>query len=306
MAFFKWLAVTAAVVALAAYGQVAARLVESLTTSERKTQDDTPANHNLPFSYVSFSPRGANLKLAGWYVSQPGNQAALVFVHGIASTRSSLQRVDLAARLLPQGFNILLFDLRGHGSSEGDKVSGGYYEQADVLGAFDFAHQQGISANYLGVLGSSLGGSATILAATQEPALQAVVADGAYANIFDVVVDEAARQSSLPRWSIPFFIPGMTVVAQLAHGINLTSLRPEAAVEELAYPLLIIHGAADTRIPVAQSQRLHAAAPAGSQLWLVPEAEHANGFAHQPEEYTRRVSEYFAKQFSAQENSCGL
>lgn len=119
-----------------------------------------------------------------------------------------------------------------------------------------------------------------------------------------IIADEAAQKSSLPRWSIPFFIPGMKLIAYLKHGINLGSLKPELAIKELSYAVLLIHGEADRRIPVSQSQRL-AAAPAGSELWLVSASEHANGFAHQPEEYTAKVASYFMERLK-QEKSCGL
>ena len=49
----------------------------------------------------------------------------LIFVHGIGSVRTGDNAMELAARLIYLGYNALLFDLRAHGTSGGDKVSGG-------------------------------------------------------------------------------------------------------------------------------------------------------------------------------------
>jgi len=300
MSILKWTFIVLALASFIAYGVVAFRMATALTTVTRHAQDDTPAKHNLSFTNVSFPSRGEDVMLDGWYIAKPTNKATLVFIHGIGGTRSSLQRVDLAARLVSRGFNILMFDLRGHGTSGGDRVSGGYFEQADVLGAFDFLRKQGTTPQCIGMLGSSMGAAATLLAAAKEPIISAVVADSSYADISDLIVSETVKKSSLPGWSIPFFIPGMKLVAQIYYYIDLNSLKPEQAIHNLSYPVLVIHGLVDARIPVAQSQRLAAMAPVGSELWLVPEAEHANAFAHQSDEYTKKVIEYFNNRLPCQ------
>ncbi|MEK7499143.1 MAG: alpha/beta fold hydrolase, partial [Patescibacteria group bacterium] len=293
----KWIIGIAVIVAVVAYVWVAVSMTKALTHAERHEQDETPANYDVPFKAVSFSPRGENFNLDGWYIAKPQNKATLIFIHGIGGTRSSLQRVHLAADLFRQGFNVLMFDLRAHGTSEGEIVSGGYFEQSDVLGAFDYVRQQGEAAQCTGLLGASMGAATTLLAATKEPAIAAVVADSSYADIDDLIVGEAARTSPLPRWSIPIFIPGMKFVAWLGYRINLSSLKPEDAIGRLSYPLLLIHGASDERIPVSQSERLLSHAPENSELWIVLNAEHANGFAHQSKEYTYKVAAYFNARF---------
>jgi pimeloyl-ACP methyl ester carboxylesterase len=287
-------------VVLGAYGAVSFMMAKGLTTVARTAQVDSPENYKLAYQDVTFPARTDHLKLSGWYISQPRNKKTIISVAGIGSTRSHLQRVSLAARLLDKGFNSLLFDLRGTGSSDGTFASGGYFEQNDVLGAFDFASQQAVAPQCIGLLGASMGGAATILAAAHEPAITAVVDDSSYAAIADLIVSETVKKSPLPSSIIPLFVPGMKLAAQLYYHIDLSSLKPEEAVTKLAYPLLIIHGLNDQRIPVAQGQRIAAAAPAGSELWLVPDAEHANAYAHQPETYTNKVAAYFNSRFATQ------
>ncbi len=60
----------------------------------------------------------------------------------------------------------------------------------------------------------------------------------------------------------------------------------------LDYPVLLIHGEADSRIPVSHSERILKAAAPGSQLWTLPGVDHVDMFKAEPVEYVRRLREY--------------
>ena len=64
-------------------------------------------------------------------------------------------------------------------------------------------------------------------------------------------------------------------------------------MQSLPYPVLVVHGTADERIPADHGARVFDAAPAGSDLWLVAGAGHVDSFTAAPEEYHRRVVAYF-------------
>lgn len=282
------------------YGLISYLIASGVTKAERKDQEDHPSVYGLVFEEVEFPSRKGDVTLSGWYL--PGNTttSTIIFVHGIGSMRSGDGAMDLASRLVERGFNILMFDLRGHGSSGGDQVSGGYFEQWDVLGAFDFLAGKGVPPRRIGLVGFSMGASTAVLAAAQEPAIGALVADSPYAKASDLIAHEAARKTALPRWITPIFVPTAVLIANWFYGIDLGSLVPEAAVVDLAYPILVIHGTGDRRIPFQQGQRVHQGAPAGSSIWLVPDVDHVDAFATYPEEYVERVAVYLEGRFEAQ------
>jgi hypothetical protein len=85
-------------------------------------------------------------------------------------------------------------------------------------------------------------------------------------------------------------------MASLFYGIDVGSLVPEEAVRQLAYPILVIHGEEDTRIPYTHGERVYGEAYQGSTIWLVPGVGHADAFLDYPEEYILRVTEYFIGQ----------
>jgi dipeptidyl aminopeptidase/acylaminoacyl peptidase len=155
-----------------------------------------------------------------------------------------------------------------------------------------------VDSNRIGVVGFSLGAAISLLTAAKEPAIKAVVSDTTYANISDLIVQEVDRTTSLPKWIIPIFEPGSILVANLIYKIKIDELVPEQSVGDIKYPILIIHGKEDTRIPFEHSVRVHANAHPDSDIWLVPNVEHIDSFLTYPEEYTNRLADYFRNQLA--------
>lgn len=275
------------------YAAISNVVATGITTAERKDQEDHPSAHGLRYEDVEFTPRGGDLTLMGWYLPGESQRPTIIFVHGITSMRSGDNLVDLASRLVGLGFNVLMFDLRGHGTSGGDQVSYGYYERRDLLGAIDFLVARGVPPDRIGVLGVSMGAGTAVLGLAQEPAIRALVADSPFARGSDLIVREIELKTPIPAWIAPIFIPGATLIANLRFDIDIGVLVPEEAVARLDYPILVIHGLADTRIPSEHGVRVHEAAHPGSEIWLVPDVEHVDAFADRPEEYTERVVDYF-------------
>jgi len=284
-------------VLLVLYGLISFMIARGVTQADRDPQEAHPSDYGLEYEDVEFPSQHGGIDLSGWYLQGDAGAPNLIFVHGIGSVRSGDNAVELVARLVEFDFNILMFDLRGHGSSEGDKVSGGYFERWDVLGAFDYLLKRGVNPDQIGLMGFSMGAATSILAAAEEPRITAVAADSPFANASDLIAREAARKTPFPAWLTPVFIPASKLMAKGIYGIDIGELAPERAVTELDYPILVIHGTADERIPWQQGQRVVDAAQEGSLIWLVPEVDHVDAFLTHPDEYGWRVAEYFNSRF---------
>ena len=267
------------VLLLVVYGVISFLIASSVTKADRKEQEDHPSAYGLEFEDVEFVSRRGDLTLRGWYISGRPEKPTLIFVHGIGSMRSGDRAVELASRLAGNGFNVLMFDLRGHGSSEGDQVSGGYFEQWDVLGAYDFLVNRRVPPGQIGLVGFSMGAATAVLVAAQEPGIGALVADSPYAKASELIAREAARKTVFPGWLTPIFVPTAVLMANWFYDIDLGTLVPEDAVADLTYPILVIHGTAHSRIPYQQGLRVQQSAPGGSTIWLVPDVDHVDAFA---------------------------
>ena len=133
-----------------------------------------------------------------------------------------------------------MFDLRGHGESGGYRTSGGFFERMTCWGAFDFLVGRGIPADKIGVWGRSMGAGTSVMALVDEPAIRALVIDGTYASVPDLVAGEVARKMNIPDILALVFVPGTTLLASLLYGIDISILVPDEVAGRLEYPILII------------------------------------------------------------------
>lgn len=283
-----WLAVLAVV----AYFVISGWSAFSLTRPDRKPVVESPVLKGLTHQNVTFWSRRDRTDLKGWYFPSPNSQAAVIVVHGRNGNRAdeAIGLPEISKALVERGYNVLAFDLRGHGESSGDRLSFGPWETGDLLGAVDYVKLQGIQPRHIGVLGISMGAATALLAAADSDEIQAVVADSAYANISEVIEAEFPQASGLPA----FFTPGAMQMGRLLLGIDLGAAAPEKVVAKIApRPILLIQGEEDELVPPSHAERLLRVAGPNAQLWLVPGAKHARAFRQDPVGYLGRVVNFF-------------
>ena len=249
-------------------------MVAQAVVAEREPVEVTPTDYGMAYEDVTFSPRMPEeraeddpIVLRGWWIPYKyatGWRTIRNHRRAWAGFKPRPRPRHLHAPhqvLRNEGFSLLLFDLRAHGESDGEVMSAGYYERFDVLGAMDVAeHRYGIPSERIGVLGFSMGGVASLLAATEEPRLRALVIDSAYADIDDLFAAEVAERTPLPAWTLSALQPGMEIVGRIRYGIRLSALKPERFVAELDFPILFTHSDDDDRISVDHSERIATAA----------------------------------------------
>ena len=76
-------------------------------------------------------------------------------------------------------------------------------------------------------------------------------------------------------------------------GFDPQDVSPERAAGDRPFPILLICGTRDHRIPCRHSERIYNAAHGPKKLWIVEGAGHAAAFGHSPAEYERRVVAFF-------------
>jgi pimeloyl-ACP methyl ester carboxylesterase len=81
-------------------------------------------------------------------------------------------------------------------------------------------------------------------------------------------------------------------------------IRVIALVEPV--PLLLIHGSADTTVPLKAGRRLAAAAGPGTEHWVVDGADHAAAHATAPAAWDERVGGFLRRAFQAARPAAGF
>lgn len=257
------------------------------------TAEETPAAYGLKYSAVSFPAAEDNLAVRGWFVpaTAPSDKVIIV-LHGKGQNRGSY--LPFGAVLAKNGYNVLLFDFRGHGETAGQSYTFGYYEQRDVAGAVTYLKRQGYQAEHMGMLGYSLGAVAGLLAFSQDD-VKAMVSDSAFADLGPRL--DLALSDYLDPPLEPLLLPGIETAATFLTGLDINKVRPIEAVRHLGNRhILLIHGDRDTTAPYTDSVELKNAAGDNAELWIVPGAKHALSYEKDPQGYTERVLAFFGRE----------
>ena len=257
----------------------------------RVALDDDPGRHGLRYEDISFASPLDGTILRGWYIpaSMPSGRV-VVITPGIDSNRlvggiSLLLATDLVA----DGFDVLAFDFRGQGESDGDTLSFGAREQHDVIGAVAAARARG--ARHVAVLGFSMGAAAAMLAAARSPDIEALVLDSAFADLTDTLSTEFRSTWHLPGPVLAYAL----FLYEVLSGTDPATVRPADAVGALATrPLLFIAGADDQTVTPTDGAAMARAAGAQAEYVLVPGAGHVGAFFVDPSAYAGRVRAFLA------------
>jgi len=123
----------------------------------------------------------------GWLLSRGKPAPAIILSHGYGSNRSEL--LTLAFELWKVGYNVLIYDLRGHGESPVKWSGLGAYEKDDLLSAMRFLRGrtnetgQPLLDGRIGLYGVDIGGYISLVASTQDPTIKAVAVDSVYPDV---------------------------------------------------------------------------------------------------------------------------
>jgi fermentation-respiration switch protein FrsA (DUF1100 family) len=298
--WWPYLAAAALVLALLAYGGVSYRVADGITKLDRLPL--TPAADAVAPAHEAVSFKASDgLALKGWWYPAPSASSrggdvarladkAVVFVHGRGRNRinSNFRPDKIAPLFLARGWNVLLFDLRGHGESEGERYSLGQYEPRDIKAAVDFVQSKAsVPRARIAVLGESLGGGSAIMTVALDPTIGPVVTDSAYADAYTVVSEVGTNYTGLPSW----FTPGIVLAGKVFFGLDVASVRPSEVVR--AHPeraWLFIQCDGDKTVFEHHGRDLKAAsANPDTELWVATGCDHVRAFTVHPAEWEQHV-----------------
>lgn len=241
---------------------------------------------------VEFASRDGPV-LRGWYTAGDScPETAIIVIPGHAG--NSAFAVPEASTLAKAGFSTLIFEHRSC-ADPSLTASTGYYEAYDLLGAVDYLKNRP-EVKHIGALGFSEGGTATILAAAEEPALEAIVAMGGYTSLENDILDPDSNLGPLDQIVRRLIL----VSTSLQLGIPAQASSPIRVIDQIApRPILLIYGEYEDE----PGQALYQAAGDPKELWIVPGAGHGRYQQAAPEEYERRIVAFFEKAFQC--GDCG-
>jgi fermentation-respiration switch protein FrsA (DUF1100 family) len=218
----------------------------------RPSLDVTPADLGLTFEPVRLALNGD--RLAGWWVPSKIPQAAtLLDLHGNAGNMSA--NANQVGRLAGTGVNIFIFDYRGYGESTGGPSRERLvYEDAERAWTY-LVRERRIRPSDVVIYGHSMGGAVAIDLASRHADAGGLITESTFPSIVDAA--DGTVFAWLPLWLI--------VTERFDAASRVRSIRVLK---------LILHGEADTMIPVRLAHRLYEAAADPKQLAVIAGGGH--------------------------------
>ncbi|MET3924056.1 alpha/beta hydrolase [Devosia sp. 2618] len=201
----------------------------------------------------------------GWYQAPAPGKPIIVYYKGNSGSFSAEH--ERYQQFVADGFGFVAFDYRGFPASPGSISQQGILD--DAVAVFDWAAQKGFP---LVIWGRSIGsGPSTYVASVRDA--KALLLETPFLSAVTVAGE---RYPYLP----------VALVMQDQFPVNQWIL-------DVAEPVLIAHGTADTVIEVTNGERLYQLVPNKDELWIVPGGNHgdlwARGIWRQAEPFFERA-----------------
>lgn len=229
----------------------------------------TPEHAGIPYEKVVF--RSADgLSLSGWFVRSAKPHGTVLFCHGNGGNISFLlETVKLFASL---DYNLLVFDYRGYGESEGAPDEEGTYRDAQA--AWDYlVKERGIPPSSIVLMGRSLGGAVAAWLA-QRHASHSLILESTFTSLADMASE--VYPWFPVRWMLRFRYD------------TLNRLR------DVRCPVLVIHSPGDEIIPFRHGRALYERAHPPKEF-LEIHGGHNEGFLVSADQYAAGIRDFLAR-----------
>jgi len=261
------------------------------------TREPTPAPNGWPAARVVHFDSRDGTKLVGWFIPAGGGAPGsgrppstsdsgpasgisvptILHVHGNAGSMNS--HLDFSSHFVAAGFNLFMFDFRGYGESEGSASNRTALIEDSIAAVDAMLAQPEVDPRRAGLFGQSLGGAIGLNVLARRNELRCAVLESPFSSWR--LAAATALGGNEPGW-----FPRSLAALLIGDGA-----RPIDALLDARVPILILHGTADTIVPVVHGRLLRDASPDRVTLREFEGGEHNSlGWSH-PE--SRRLAVEF-------------
>ena len=212
----------------------------------------------------------------------------MILTHGF--TDNHYGALKYAKMYLDYGFNLVIYDLRGHGANKRTFVTYAIRESRDVMAVVADTRRRYGNIRVLGLHGESLGAASTAMCMKYKPQVNFGVCDCGFADIENVI------KGSVESMHLPGFCYYLAALgAVIRYHYSFGKMRPIDALGDNTVPMLFIHGDADQLIPYQNSERMAAKTAGYSEVHLIPGATHAESVLKDTTAYREYVEAFLKK-----------
>ncbi|MCK5732081.1 MAG: alpha/beta hydrolase [Tenericutes bacterium] len=215
----------------------------------------------------------------------------IVMSHGHTYTHHGC--LKYARMMMKYGYNIVMYDHRYHGNSEGNYTSLGFKEKGDLYEVITDTFNKYGSDIYLGTYGESMGSVTVLLEAENDKRVKFIFSDCGFTNL-SVLVEEFIKETKyISKW--PFMYIG-SFFFKLITGSYFNGISPIKALNSINVPIFFAHGKADKYINYQHTIEMHEKYHGPKQLFIGQnEAFHAGSYVTDTANYEAAVEEFVKK-----------
>jgi len=228
----------------------------------------TPASWGLAYEDVFLSAEDG-VELHGWYIPRQGSNRALLFMHGNAGNIS--HRGESIAIFHRLGLNVLIFDYRGYGQSQGEPSEHGLYQDAAAAWHY-LIETRGFDSQDIILFGRSLGGAVAAKLASEVQA-GGVILESTFSSARDVAAS---------------LFPILSRLIVLRYGFDTA-----AYLNGVVCPVLVLHSPEDDIIPFYLGEKVYQAA-GEEKLFVKIQGDHNGGFLQSQPRYEQELGRFIS------------
>ncbi|WP_196000467.1 alpha/beta hydrolase [Clostridium sp. 1001271B_151109_B4] len=233
-----------------------------------------------------------NLNLHAYKVlNQNTSNKWVIAVHGYTS--EGINMSSYAKNYYDMGYNVLIPDLRSHGSSEGNYIGMGWDDRLDIIDWINTILEDNPNAEIV-LHGVSMGAATVSMVSGENlPSnVKAIVADCGYTSVWDEFAYQLDDLFSLPEFPI---LNVSSLVSKVRAGYFLGEASALKQVAKSKTPILFIHGDEDDFVPYYMMEELYNATSSEKEMLTIKNAGHAKSSEVDPETYWTTVNEFTNK-----------
>lgn len=230
--------------------------------------------------------------------SEDKQKPIIILCHGFASSKKSRTFICLENMLNKKKISTLRFDFYGHGKSQGKFEDITISEAAeDILKAIEFLKKEGYQK--IGLVGSSFGGIASIVAAGQTKDLYVLALKSPVSNYMEKSLMKYTK-TEIKEWKEKGFIiyksyKGKKLTLNYSFFEDSIKINGYEYAKKISIPSLIVHGDKDDIVPIEQSRK-SCSLMKNCKLEVIPKADHYFSEKKDFEKMLKLISEFIIKQ----------
>ncbi len=204
-------------------------------------------------AFTILTERGA---IRGWVVRAAREpRLTVIVVHGWQSHAGDM--LGWIAPILESGCHAVVYDTLGHGDSDASEFTSIRHFLEDLRTVL--AHVRMVpDASGTALMGHSMGAAAALIAAAEASDIRGVIAAAAPTDAIEITREWLDARRLPGRLLISIMRPFWSPIVKGPY----SQLTPITRIAEIVVPVLVLHGSADTHVPVTHAHRLAAAHPA--------------------------------------------